>query len=29
MQVRQPIYRNAVGRWKHYEQVLAPLFALL
>jgi tetratricopeptide (TPR) repeat protein len=29
MQVRQPIYRNAVGRWKHYEQALAPLFALL
>jgi hypothetical protein len=29
MQVRQPIYRNAVGRWKHYEDLLAPFFALL
>ncbi len=28
-QVRQPIYRHAVGRWKHYETLLAPLFALL
>jgi tetratricopeptide (TPR) repeat protein len=26
-QVRQPLYRHAVGRWKHYEPVLAPLFA--
>jgi len=28
-QVRQPIYRHAVGRWKHYEQELASLFAQL
>ncbi len=28
-QVRQPIYRHAIGRWKHYEKFLAPLFALL
>jgi tetratricopeptide (TPR) repeat protein len=25
-QVRQPLYRHAVGRWKHYESSLAPLF---
>ncbi len=24
-QVRQPIYRSAVGRWKRYEQHLRPL----
>jgi tetratricopeptide (TPR) repeat protein len=24
-QVRQPIYRNAVGRWKPYERMLRPL----
>jgi tetratricopeptide (TPR) repeat protein len=24
-QVRQPIYKHAVARWKHYEQALAPL----
>lgn len=25
MQVRQPIYRSSVGRWRHYEAQLAPL----
>jgi hypothetical protein len=25
LQVRQPIYRSAVGRWKHYEAFLQPL----
>jgi len=24
-QVRQPMYRKSVGRWKHYEQQLIPL----
>jgi len=24
-QVRQPIYRNAIGRWKSYEMMLQPL----
>ena len=28
-QVRQPLYLRSVGRWKHYEQVLGPLFARL
>jgi tetratricopeptide (TPR) repeat protein len=28
-QVRQPLYRRAVGRWKHYEPYLASLFARL
>src|SRR5262249_40465943 len=28
-QVRQPIYRRSVNRWKNYEQELAPLFAML
>jgi tetratricopeptide (TPR) repeat protein len=28
-QVRQPIYRNAVGRWRDYAKHLAPLFAAL
>jgi hypothetical protein len=28
-QVRQPIYRHSVGRWKHYESALSPLFAML
>ena len=27
MQVRKPIYRGAVGRWKHYQNELADLFA--
>ncbi len=25
-QVRRPIYAGSVGRWKHYQTVLAPLF---
>ena len=25
-QVRQPIYKRSVARWKHYEQALRPLF---
>ena len=28
-QVRRPIYSSSVGRWKNYEQSLAPLFAKL
>lgn len=28
-QVRQPIYKKSVARWKNYEQELAELFALL
>ena len=28
-QVRQPIYTSSVGRWKNYEQSLAPLFEAL
>ena len=28
-QVRQPIYRSSVGRWKNYEKLLGPLFAKL
>jgi tetratricopeptide (TPR) repeat protein len=28
-QVRQPLYRRAVARWKHYETTLADLFARL
>jgi Flp pilus assembly protein TadD len=28
-QVRQPIYRNAIGRWRAHEQLLAPLLAAL
>lgn len=28
-QVRQPIYRRSVARWKHYEGSLGPLFATL
>jgi tetratricopeptide (TPR) repeat protein len=26
-QVRQPLYRHAVARWKHYETLVAELFA--
>ncbi len=26
-QVRQPIYRHSLGRWRHYESQLAPLIA--
>jgi tetratricopeptide (TPR) repeat protein len=29
MQVRQPLYRSAVGRWKNYEAFLQPLFEAL
>ena len=29
IQVRQPIYRGSVGRWKNYEQPLAAMFAEL
>ena len=29
LQVRQPMYRSAVGRWKRYEQHLQPLLAAL
>ena len=29
MQVRQPIYRSALGRWKRYEPELQPLVELL
>ncbi len=28
-QVRQPVYRGSVGRWRHYENELAELFAAL
>ncbi len=28
-QVRQPLYRRSLARWKHYEAELAHLFALL
>jgi len=28
-QVRQPIYSGAVGRWRHYERHLGPLFQAL
>jgi hypothetical protein len=27
VQVRQPVFTTSVGRWKHYEQALASLFA--
>ena len=29
VQVRQPVFRTSVGRWKHYEQSLGSLFARL
>jgi tetratricopeptide (TPR) repeat protein len=29
LQVRQPMYRSAVGRWKHYEKHLGPLIEAL
>jgi len=29
IQVRQPVYRSSVGRWKNYESELADLFAAL
>jgi tetratricopeptide (TPR) repeat protein len=28
-QVRKPVYRSSIGRWKHYEKELAELFAAL
>lgn len=28
-QARQPVYRSAVGRWKHYERFLGPLKSAL
>ncbi len=28
-QVREPIYANAIGRWRVYERFLDPLFAAL
>ena len=28
-QVRQAVYTSSVGRWKHYEPFLSPLFSLL
>jgi tetratricopeptide (TPR) repeat protein len=28
-QVRQPLYGNSVGRWRHYDEHLAPLYAAL
>jgi hypothetical protein len=28
-QVRQPIYTNAIGRWRVYEPFLGPLLAEL
>jgi hypothetical protein len=28
-QVRHPIYKTAVGRWRVYEQYLGPLFSAL
>jgi tetratricopeptide (TPR) repeat protein len=28
-QVRKPVYGHAVGRWKHYQHALGPLFAEL
>jgi tetratricopeptide (TPR) repeat protein len=29
VQVRRPVYKNAVARWKHYETELAGLFAAI
>ena len=29
VQVRKPVFRTSMGRWKHYEQALGPLFARL
>ena len=28
-QIRQSIYTSSVGRWRHYEPFLAPMFAML
>ena len=29
VQVRQPVFRTSVGRWKHYEQSLSTLLSAL
>lgn len=29
VQVRQPVYRSSIGRWRHYQAELAPLRELL
>ena len=29
VQVRQPIYKSSIGKWKHYEKQLAPLIEAL
>ena len=29
LQVRQPIYQSAIGRWKRYEAILGPLLEVL
>jgi Sulfotransferase family len=29
VQVRQPIYKQSLGRWQHYQESLADLFARL
>ncbi len=29
MQVRQPMYKKSVNRWKHYEKHLQPLIEVL
>jgi hypothetical protein len=29
VQVREPLYAGAVGRWRHYERELEPLIRLL
>ncbi len=29
VQVRKPVFSTSVGRWKHYEQALGPLFSRL
>jgi hypothetical protein len=29
VQVRQPIYRSSVGRWRPYRHLLAPLLEAL
>lgn len=29
MQVRQPVYRSSIGRWRHYEKHLGPLLEVL
>ncbi len=29
MQVREPMYKNSMNRWKHYEKHLQPLIEVL